>query len=63
MYTKIVIFGIIMRIIFISVSPFSLVECDCNEEGTINGNVCNQVTGACTCKPGRSGEKCEGKDF
>ena len=24
-------------------------------------NVCDQTTGACTCKPGWIGDKCEGK--
>ena len=35
-------------------------ECGCNMEGSTS-NVCDQTTGACTCKPGWLGDKCEGK--
>ena len=36
-------------------------ECGCNEEGSANGNVCHQTTGACSCKPGWFGKQCQGK--
>ena len=36
-------------------------ECNCNLEGSINDNACDQTTGVCACKPGWSGDKCKGK--
>ena len=36
-------------------------ECECNEEGSANANACHQTTGACTCKAGWFGNKCQGK--
>ena len=36
-------------------------ECGCNEEGDANGNNCLQTSGACTCKSGYIGDKCQGK--
>ena len=38
-----------------------LTECECYEKGTTNGNLCDQTTGACSCKAGYFGEKCLGK--
>ena len=34
-------------------------ECDCNEKGSKN-ITCNQTSGACTCKSGWIGDKCQG---
>ena len=34
-------------------------ECECNEEGSANGNVCHQTTGVCTCKAGWHGYNCQ----
>ena len=36
------------------------VECECNEEG-VTESICDSKTGACSCKPGRFGNKCQGK--
>ena len=41
-----------------NVKHFIFPECECNKEGA---DVCDQLTGVCTCKPGWIGEKCEGK--
>ena len=35
-------------------------ECGCNMEGSTS-NVCDQTNGACLCKPGWLGDKCEGE--
>ena len=35
-------------------------ECECNEEGSSNGNVCDVLTGACACKDGYGGKRCLG---
>ena len=41
-------------------TPF--LECECNDAGSANGNICDQKTGACPCKgPGWYGSKCKGK--
>ena len=36
-------------------------ECECNEKGNANDNLCHQTTGVCTCKAGVFGNKCQGK--
>ena len=43
------------------VKNITVPECECNLEGSTNGNVCDQTTGSCTCKPEWSGNKCQGK--
>ena len=35
-------------------------ECDCNEDG-VTESICDSKTGACSCKPGVHGNKCQGK--
>ena len=35
-------------------------ECECNEEG-VTESICDSKTGACSCKPGWFGNKCQGK--
>ena len=36
-------------------------DCGCNKEGSANGNLCDQSSGQCVCKPGFSGRRCQGK--
>ena len=36
-------------------------DCGCNEEGSANGNLCDQSSGRCTCKPDWTGNKCQSK--
>ena len=46
------------NILIIPNSFFLFIVCDCYEEGTENGNKCNQDNGYCTCKDGWHGYKC-----
>ena len=41
--------------------PFYLAKCECNQEGSENGNTCDVQTGVCTCKGAWSGDNCQGK--
>ena len=40
-----------------------VLECQCNGDGSLDGNTCHQETGLCTgsCKDGYYGNKCLGK--
>ena len=40
---------------------FLLGKCECDLDGSANGNLCDIQTGVCTCKGGFSGDNCEGK--
>ena len=39
----------------------TILDCDCNIEGSANGKLCGPSSGQCTCKPGFSGRRCQGK--
>ena len=36
---------------------FSLSECECNEDGSVN-ELCDEASGKCTCKENVIGDKC-----
>ena len=37
------------------------IECQCNTDGTIGGDTCDQTTGKCICKPEWLGVNCDSK--